>query len=129
MTARCEHCGTFLSRQRSTKRYCNDACRKAASRRGNAPDASAIIDSLRRRGLIGKIWPVYTWDDSPARFGLLVPAQFAISEIAGDFEQPPTIADLTTALKEREIAGYSDKLEPKLIEEFRRLRRDRRAVA
>ena len=71
----CRHCGREMVRKRSTKSYCSEACRKAAQRaeHGEAnPDEAAqnceIIAELKHRGLVGQVWPVFSWDDSPPVF-------------------------------------------------------------
>ena len=63
--------------------YCSEACRKKAARGGIEQQAENrwIVECLRRLGLVAKIWPVYTWDESPAIFALMVTPQAALNEL------------------------------------------------
>ena len=79
----CTHCGAEMQTVRSTKAYCSEACRKKTARGGIEQQAESrwIVECLRRMGLVAKIWPVYTWDQSPAIFALMVTSQAAVDEL------------------------------------------------
>ena len=79
----CACCGTEMASVRITKAYCSDACRKKAARGGieQQTESRWIIECLRRMRLVAKIWPVYSWDDSPAIFALMVTPQAALDEL------------------------------------------------
>jgi hypothetical protein len=72
---RCANCGAEIESLRSTKTYCSDACRKKAARGETDLDrkvsSSWMVEHLFGMGLIGKVWPVYAWDDSPAIYVLM----------------------------------------------------------
>jgi hypothetical protein len=79
----CQHCGIEMTFTRRSKTYCSEACRKKAQRgsyRGSDEqqiESRWIVECLRRMRLVGKIWPVFCWDDSPPIWALLVPFELA----------------------------------------------------
>ena len=102
----CACCGKELVSVRSTKAYCDDACRKRAAR-GNPEqqiESRWIVECLRRMGLVGKIWPVYRWDDSQPIFALLVPFDTALDELNLGSIPLVTEADLKRALRDCDVA-------------------------
>jgi hypothetical protein len=121
-----------MVRNRRTKRYCSEACRKAAQRaaqRTVSPDEAAqnskIIAELKLRKLVGQVWPVFSWDDSPPVFALAVPRTHALAELK---ERDAELADsdLVRALRAVGICDYDNHVEPQLIRDFYQARRDRR---
>jgi hypothetical protein len=82
---RCGNCGVEMQSVRRTKIYCSDACRKKAARGETDLDRKTasrwMIEHLLGLGLIGKIWPVYSWDQSPAIFSLVTTVQNALDEL------------------------------------------------
>ena len=115
-------CGTEMASVRSTKTYCSDACRKKAARGGIEQEVESrrIVEWLIRMGLVAKIWPVYTWDDSPATFALMATPQAALGELnlsgsavtEGELERALRDCDIETSnAGERlkaEIKGFYD---------------------
>ena len=79
---------------------------------------------LRQNGLIGQIWPVYTWDKTPPVYGLIVGRDLALQELNGVSDTPVTERQLRTVLKSYGVA--EGPIEPKLIAEFYRNRLDRK---
>ena len=81
----CANCGAEMESVRSTKTYCSDACRKKADRGetdlARKASSSWMIEHLLGMGLIGKLWPVYSWDDSPAIYTLMTTIQNALDEL------------------------------------------------
>ena len=80
----CAHCGAEMQSVRSTKAYCSDACRKKAARGVDSEQQAEsrwIVEYLRRMRFIGKIWPVYRWNDSPPIWALLVSFETALDEL------------------------------------------------
>jgi predicted nucleic acid-binding Zn ribbon protein len=79
----CAVCGTEMVSVRSTKSFCSDACRKKAARgrTKQQPEHRWIVECLRRMCLVAKIWPVYSWDTSPAIFALMVTREAALGEL------------------------------------------------
>lgn len=81
---RCANCGAEMQSLRSTKIYCSDACRKKAARGNCELDQKAesrwMVEYLLAMGLIAKIWPVYSWDQSPAIYALSTTIQNALEE-------------------------------------------------
>ena len=132
---RCANCGAELQSRRSTKTYCSDACRKKAARGETALDQKAaskwMIEHLLGMGLIGKIWPVYSWDDSPAIYTLMTTIQNALDELnatARDcgFDQV-TESDFTRAMNLWDIETSDSGPELKAaIKAFYDARKDRR---
>lgn len=126
MTQACESCGEPITARRATKRFCSDRCRKAALRAdasNGAKDSAAIRDELRRRGLVGRVWPIYAWDDAPTAYALLVPASHAAVELG------IAVADLRAALREHDVYGYEARVEERLIGAFYSARKHRRIGA
>ena len=126
----CACCGTEMASVRSTKSYCSDACRKKTARGGTKqqPESRWIVECLRRMGCIGQVWPVYPWDDLPRIHALIVPRQTALGELNLGSVPGITDADLTRALKNCDVADYTDcdkRLEP-TIRAFYFARKDRR---
>jgi hypothetical protein len=82
---RCANCDAEIESLRSTKTYCSDACRKKAARGETDLDrkvsSSWMVEHLFGMGLIGKVWPVYAWDDSPAIYVLMTTIQNALDEL------------------------------------------------
>jgi hypothetical protein len=124
----CACCGTEMASVRSTKAYCSDACRKKASRGGNdieqQTESRCNVECLRRMDLVAKIWPVYSWDDSPSIFALMVP--LALDEL-NPFGPLVIEGELERALRDCGIetsrAGERVKAE---IKSFYDARKDRR---
>jgi len=131
----CERCGARFRARRATALFCGPACRKAANRarpeRANDSERRAAIRRyLQRARMIGKIWPVYSWDHSPAVYALLVPRHLALAALSDlDDEMPVTGAELVAALKERDIADWNQPVERRLVDEFRAARKNRRVEA
>src|SRR5262245_1424791 len=99
----CAHCGAEMQSFRSTKAYCSDACRKKAARGIDSEQRAEsrwIVECLRRLGLVAKIWPVYSWDQSPPIFALMVSLEMALDEL----NLPITEAELNRALRDCGIA-------------------------
>jgi hypothetical protein len=72
-----------------------------------------LFKNLRRNGLIGQIWPVYKWDDSPPILAMLDEsgADHAAEEMNAAFrragvaeEKLPTISDYKRAMKDFDVA-------------------------
>jgi hypothetical protein len=81
----CEHCGAEMESVRSTKTFCSDACRKRAARGidiEQQTESRWIVECLRRMRLLAKIWPVYSWDNSPPIFALMVSLQMAAKRLS-----------------------------------------------
>jgi len=71
----CAHCGAEMESFPRTKTYCSDACRKIASRGIDIEqqmESRWIVECLRRMRMVAQIWPVYSWDSSPAVFAMIV---------------------------------------------------------
>ena len=88
MLKKLRHCANFgaeIAGVRSTKTYCSDACRKKADRGetdlARKASSSWMIEHLLGMGLIGKLWPVYSWDDSPAIYTLMTTIQSALDDL------------------------------------------------
>jgi hypothetical protein len=113
---------------RSTKAYCSEACRKKAARGGTEQQAESrwIIECLRRMDLVAKIWPVYSWDESPPIFALMVTPQAALDEL-NLFGTPVTEGELERALRDCgiETSSAGDRLKAE-IKAFYDARKDRR---
>ena len=126
----CAHCGAEMESVRSTKAYCSDACRKKAARGVDSEqqvESRWIVECLRRMRLVGKIWPVYRWDDSPPIFALLVPFDTALDELNA-YGPVVTEADLKRALRDCDVAS-GDAAGHRLqaaIKAFYEARKDRR---
>ena len=124
----CAYCGTEMTSVRSTKAYCSDACRKKAARGSTEQQTESrwIIECLRRLRLAAKIWPVFSWDDSPPIFALMVPPQSALDELnaAGI---PITEGELGRALRDCgiETSTAADRLKTE-VKAFYNARKDRR---
>ena len=109
-TRHCACCGKELVSVRSTKAYCDDACRKRAARGSTEQQVESrwIVECLRRMGLVGKIWPVYRWDDSPPIWALLGPIDnllgIALDELNLGSVPLVTEADLKRALRDCDVA-------------------------
>jgi hypothetical protein len=76
-------------------------------------------------GLVAKIWPVYSWDDSPPIFAMMVSLEMALEELNLHI----TEAELNRALKDCGIAVTRDDAGKRLqaeIKAFYDARRDRR---
>ena len=73
------------------------------------------------RGLIGQVWPVYRWDNSPKIFGLTVPKDFAAAEL-GISE-----AELGRVMRSFGIKGKG--IEENLITELRKTSRWKRKIS
>ncbi len=90
-----------------------------------SPQEQAYIHRLlTATGLVGQIWPVYRWDETPAVYGLIVGRDMALQELNFISQMPITERQLRTVLKKFGIA--EGPIEPELIEEFYRKRRDRK---
>ena len=117
----CISCGAEFIPKRSTRLYCTDRCRKARDRAAaNPPDATdyEIRDQLVARRLVGQVWPVYRWDNSPSVQALLVPLTIAASELGISEDR------LSSLLRRFGIA--KDEVERQHIEKFHADRKDRR---
>ena len=79
----CACCGAEMTSVRSTKAYCSDACRKKVARGGveQQTESRWIVECLRRLRFVAKIWPVYSWDETPPIFALMVTPQAALGEL------------------------------------------------
>ena len=81
----CANCGAEMESVRSTKTFCSEACRKKAARGATELDQKAanrwMVEHLIGMGLIGKAWPVYSWNDSPAIYTLMTTTQNALDEL------------------------------------------------
>ena len=122
----CAHCGAEMESVRSTKAYCSDACRKKAARGVDSEqqvESRWIVECLRRMRLVGKIWPVYRWDDSPPIFALLVPFDTALDELNATVV---TEADLKRALRDRASGDAVGHRLQAAIKVFYEARKDRR---
>ncbi len=82
---RCANCGAEMQSLRGTKIYCSDACRKKAPRGETDLDQKAesrwMVEYFLAMSLISKIWPVYSWDQSPAIYSLVTTNQNALDEL------------------------------------------------
>jgi hypothetical protein len=74
--------------------------------------------------MIGQVWPVYAWDTDPPVYGLTLGREMALQELNGASDTPITERQLRTVLKRFGIA--EGPIEPKLIERFRKKRKDRK---
>jgi hypothetical protein len=138
----CACCGTEITSLHCTKSYCSDACRKKASRGGNDFDGVKeswwLFKNLKRNGVIGQIWPVYKWDDSPQIFALLDESGLghaaeemneALRRVGVAEMELPTEADYRRALKDFNVAISSEDAGQRLkaeIKAFYDARKDRR---
>jgi hypothetical protein len=81
----CANCGAEMESLRSTKTYCSEACRKKAARGATDLDQKAanqwMIEHLLAMGLISKLWPVYSWDESATIFVLMTTVQNVLDEL------------------------------------------------
>lgn len=95
-------------------------------------DQLYIYGLLRGNKLIGQIWPVYTWDNHPPVYGLLVSEALAYQELIGVSDTPFTIEQFRTVLAKYEVAPYPSPFskgksaEERLIKAFYEARKDRR---
>jgi hypothetical protein len=126
----CACCGKELVSVRSTKAYCDDACRKRAARGSTEQQIESrwIVECLRRMRLVGKIWPVYSWDDSPPIWALLVRFDIAFNELNLGSIALVTEADLKRAFRDCDVAigdAAGDRLKA-AIKAFYDARKDRR---
>jgi hypothetical protein len=126
----CANCGAKMESIRNTKAYCSDACRKKAARGGTDIEQQAesrwIVECLRRMRLIAKIWPVYSWDESPSIFVLMVTPPAALDEL-NLWGILVTEGELERALRDCgiETGNAGDRLKVE-IKAFYDARRDRR---
>ena len=128
----CQHCGETFRARRVDARFCGARCQKASRRCDE--DASTqgrrtmIWNLLRHTKLVARVWPVYTWDDTPTVLALMVPRRHAVLELNMLHDEAP-IADgeLAGILNERQVAqGH---VEARLVKEFYASRKDRRRAA
>jgi hypothetical protein len=103
---RCEYCGREMPINRRTKRYCTDAHRRAANREaasGRRAEDGRLVEIMAYLGLIGRIWPVYSWDDSPPVYALIVPRHLGLAEVNRKLREldadPVSEADLLRAMR------------------------------
>ena len=124
----CAYCGTEMTSVRSTKAYCSDACRKKAARGSTEQQTESrwIVECLRRLRLAAKIWPVFSSDDSPPIFALMVDRQLALDELIAT-GIPVTEGELGRALRDCDIvtSDASERLKTE-IKAFYDARKDRR---
>ena len=125
----CAYCGTEMTSVRSTKAYCSDACRKKAARGSTEQQTESrwIVECLRRLRLAAKIWPVFSWDNSPPIiFALMVDRQLALDELIAT-GVPVTEGELRRALRDCDIvtSDASERLK-RGIKAFYDGRKDRR---
>lgn len=124
----CAYCGTEMTSVRSTKAYCSDACRKKVARGGTEEQAESkwIVECLRRMRLVAKIGSVFTWDDSPSIFALMVTPQMALDELNAS-GVAISEGELGRALRDCEIAtsDAGERLKAE-IKAFYDARKDRR---
>jgi hypothetical protein len=131
----CANCGAEMEVVRSTKAYCSEACRKKAARGetdlARKASSSWMVEHLLGMGLIGKIWPVYSWDNSPAIYTLMTTNQNALEElnaVAPDLGwKQVTESEFTRAMNRWNIetSGSGTKLQA-AIKAFYDARKDRR---
>jgi hypothetical protein len=129
-TRHCTCCGKEMTINRSTKAYCSDACRKKAARGGTTLEQQIesrwIVESQRRMGMISKLWPVYSWDQSPPIFVLMCTVQAVLDELNLN-SSLVTEGELERALRDCEVAttdaGEQLRVE---IKAFYAARKDRR---
>ena len=124
----CVCCGTEMESVRSNKAYCSDACRKKASRGGiqQQTESRRLVECLQQMGLVSKIWPTYSWDESSSNFALMVTSQAALAELnlTGN---AVTEGKLERALKDCGIEGSGAGVRLKAeIKAFYDARKDRR---
>jgi hypothetical protein len=123
----CTQCGTEMYLIRCTKAFCSDACRKRAARgKRDQYQSRWIIECLRRLGLVARIWPVYSWDQSPPVFSLMVTTHTALDEL--NFNGiSVTEGELDRALRDSSIetANAGERLKAE-IRAFYNSRKDRR---
>ena len=119
LSVSCLMCGAPILQGRRTRRYCSDRCRKAAQR---TPDLETrgVFEELLARGFIGKVWPVYRWDETPAILGLLVPRAMAAAELGLSDER---LGAVLRAFQVRE-----GNVEERLIRDFYAARKDRKTT-
>ena len=102
--------------------------RKKASRGGIEQQAESrwIVECLRRMRLVAKIWPVYSWDESPPIFALMVTPQSALGELNA-FGIPLTEGELERALRDcsAETSNAADRLKTE-VKALYNARKDRR---
>jgi hypothetical protein len=111
---RCQRCGDPLTAKRSTRFFCSDRCRKSAKRAEGYEPERRIIDLLRQRGLIGRVWPVYRSDRSPRVFALMSLRPVALAEL-NSVDPDITEDDLAGALCRLRIADWKQAVEADLI--------------
>ena len=87
-------------------------------------DPLYVYGLLKTNGMIGQVWPVYIWDRDPPVYGLTLGREMALQELNGVSDTPITERQFRTVLKKFGIA--EGPIEPKLIDQFRKKRRDRR---
>lgn len=105
-TRHCTCCGKEMTIRRSTKAFCSEACRKKAARGGTTLEqqieSRRIVECFRRMGMISKIWPVYSWDQSTPILALTCTVQAALDEL-NLLGIHVTEGELTHALKDCEV--------------------------
>jgi hypothetical protein len=128
--AACEHCGISFARLRSSRRFCSERCKKAASRAAckAASGDEELFAKLKNRGMIGQIWLVYTWDDTPPVYGLMFPRQFVLNELNANSEAPHAESEVVRVLKAHDVADWGEPVEARLIADFYSSRRARRVA-
>lgn len=103
-----------------------------SSRHLSDEDQLYIYGLLRGNKLIGQIWPVYIWDNSPAVDGLLVSEAYAFQELSAVSDTYFTPEQFKTVLSKYEIAPYPSPFtkgkstEERLTKAFYASRKDRR---
>lgn len=91
----------------------------------SAEDQLYVYGLLKRNKLIGQIWPVYSWDNDPPVYALVLGRDMALQELRHASDIPITERQLRTVLDAFGVV-YSDSEQAKLIAEFYAKRRDRR---
>jgi hypothetical protein len=84
---------------------------------------------LRGSWLVGQLWPVYTWDDSPRIIALIVSKQIALDEFNhAKGGEPFSEAQFTRLLDIAQVVDYHacGKVLEQAIKDFYRARKDRR---
>ncbi len=101
-----------------------ESTKRRNAHRLSKEDQLYVFGLLRTIGLVGQIWPVYAWDKTPPVYGLTLGRDMALQELNGISDIQITERQLRTVLATYGIA--EGPIEPKLIAEFLRKRRDRR---
>jgi len=119
----CDHCGATFRPKRRSGKYCSGKCRRAAMavrQDRKLPSAHLLRKRLFAKGMVGKVWPVYSWDTSPRIVQLLVPRNTAAAELG----IPPDY--LAKVLEENNIVDDNGRTLRKAVADFYQARLNRR---